>query len=79
MEINEEHEEIIKRKAQFYFSLNLNCHIRLKPAGFMNGKIISEFIEDGQYFMFEDIRSGGKPERLFIYQIYDIKDYEAPE
>jgi len=78
MEINNEQEEIIKKKAQFYFSLNLVCHIKLRPTGFLNGKIVSEFIEDGQYFMFEDIR-GGKPERIFIFQIYDIKDYEEPE
>jgi hypothetical protein len=71
-----EQEEIIKKKGQFYFSLNLKCHIKLKPTGFKNGKIVSEFVEEGQYFMFQDSRPNYRPERLFLFQIFDIKDYE---
>ena len=71
-----EKEEILKRKAEFYYTLNLKCHIKLKPTGFRNGKIVSEFIEQGSYYMFEDLRKPGRPERLFIDEIFDIKDYE---
>lgn len=69
-------ELIIKRKAEFYYSMNLKCHIKIKPTGFRNGKIVSEFVEAGSYFMFEDIRRPGRPERLFIDEIFDVKDYE---
>jgi len=68
--------EIIKKKAQFYFSLNLNCHVKLYPTGFLNGKIVSEFIEEGQYYKFVDSRRPNSIERLFLFQIFDIKDYE---
>lgn len=71
-----EKEQIIKRKAEFYYTMNLKCHIKIKPTGFRNGKIMSEFVEMGTYFMFEDIRKPGAPERLFIDEIFDIKDYE---
>lgn len=74
MQCNEK-EEILKRKAEFYYSMNLKCHIKIKPTGFRNGKIISEFIEAGSYYMFEDLRTG-KSERLFLDEIFDIKDYE---
>lgn len=70
--------QIIKRKAQFYYSLNLKCHIKIKPTGFVNGKIVSEFNDNGSYYMFEDVRTPGKIERLFIDEIFDIKDYEEP-
>jgi hypothetical protein len=73
-----EKEQMIIKKAQFYFSLNLPCHIKIKPTGFRNVKIISEFIEEGQYFIVQDMRKGYRPERLFLFQIHDIKDYEEP-
>jgi hypothetical protein len=76
MQLNEK-EEIIKRKAEFYYSLNLNCHIKLRPTGFLNGKITSEFIESGSYFMFLDLREETS-KRLFLDEIFDIKDYEEP-
>ena len=75
MQCNEK-EEILKRKAEFYYSMNLKCHIKIKPTGFRNGKIVSEFIEAGSYYMFEDLRNLGRPERLFLDEIFDIKDYE---
>jgi len=71
-----DNELIIKRKAEFYYTMNLKCHVKIKPTGFRNGKIISEFIETGSYFLFEDIRFPCKPDRLFIDEIFDIKDYE---
>lgn len=74
--MQKEKTQIIKRKAEFYYSMNLKCHIKIKPTGFRNGKIVSEFVEMGSYFMFEDIRNPGRTERLFIDEIFDIKDYE---
>lgn len=75
MEKEKVQQEILKRKIQFYFSMNLKCHIKLKPIGFINGQIISEFIEEGQYFKFQDIR-GFTPRRVFLDEVFDIKDYE---
>ena len=40
MQCNEK-EEIVKRKAEFYYSMNLKCHVKIKPTGFRNGKIKS--------------------------------------
>lgn len=70
--------KVIIAKADFYYSLNLKCHIKIKPIGFRNGKIMSEFIEQGSYFNFMDLRHPEKPQRLFIDEIHDIKDYEEP-
>ena len=72
-----EQEQIIIKKAQFYFSLNMVCHVKMKPTGFRNGKFISEFNDEGQYILFQDLRENFKPERIFIFQIFDIKDYEV--
>jgi hypothetical protein len=69
-------QEIIKRQLEFYYTLNKKCHIKLKPTGFRNGIIVSEYFEVGHYVMFEDLRTLGKAERLFIDMIHDIKDYE---
>lgn len=74
--MQKEKTQILKRKAEFYYSMNLKCHIKIKPTGFRNGKIVSKFIKMGSYFMFEDIRNPGRTERLFIDEIFDIKDYE---
>jgi len=71
-----EKEEILKRKAEFYYSMNLKCHIKIKPTGFRNGKIVSEFIESGSYYIFEDLRFPTRPDRIFLDEIFDIKDYE---
>jgi hypothetical protein len=69
-------QEIIKRLLEFYYTLNKKCHIKLKPTGFRNGFIVSEWFELGNYVMFDDLRSLGHPERLFVDMIFDIKDYE---
>ena len=68
--------EIILRKASFYYTMNLKCHIRLRPVGFLNGTFVSSFIEEGAYFMFDEFRRPGPPKRVFIDEIFDIKDYE---
>lgn len=78
MEKEIEKEEILKRKIEFYYSMNLKCHIKLRPIGFINGKIVSAFVEDGRYFMFEDIRDFVSLRRVFIDEVFDIKDYEEP-
>jgi len=75
MEMEIKEKEILKRKIEFYNSMNLKCHIKIRPIGFVNGKIISAFIEDGQYFLFQDIRDF-PPRRIFIEEVFDIKDYE---
>jgi len=75
MERENEEKEILKRKIEFYHSMNLKCHIKIKPIGFVNGKIITPFAEDGQYFLFQDLR-GYSPRRIFIEEVFDIKDYE---
>jgi len=73
---NKEREEIVLRKAEFYYTMNLKCHIRLKPTGFLNGKIVSLLVKEGAYFLFEDIRRPGPPTRIFLDEIFDIRDYE---
>ena len=72
-----DNEQIIKRKATFYYSMNLMCHIKIKGTGFRNGWITSEFIEDGSYFNFKDMRFPDRPDRIFLEEIFDIKDYEV--
>jgi hypothetical protein len=69
-------EQIIKRKAEFYFTMNLKCHIKLKGTGFRNGWITSEYIEDGSYFSFRDLRFPERTDRIFLDEIFDISDYE---
>lgn len=69
-------QEIIRRQLEFYYNLNKKCHVKLRPTGFRNGIVVSEDFEDGNYVMFEDLRFLGKPERLFIDMIFEVKDYE---
>lgn len=69
-------QEIIKRQLEFYYNLNKKCHIKLIPTGWRNGIIVSEYFELGNYVMFEDLRTLGFKERLFIDMIHEIKDYE---
>ena len=65
----------IKKKANFYWQEKLKCHIKKVPIGFVNGYIISE-LENGTFYWFEDLRRPGKEERLFLAEIFEIKDYE---
>jgi hypothetical protein len=71
-----DNELILIRKAEFYYTMKLKCHIKLKGSGFRNGLIISEFIESGFYFTFMDLRFPDRPDRIFLDEIFDIKDYE---
>ena len=65
----------VKQKANFYWQEKLKCHIKKVPIGFMNGIIKSE-LENETFYWFEDLRTPGKKERLFLDEIFDIKDYE---
>jgi len=65
----------VKQKAIFYWQEKLKCHIKKVPIGFVNGYIKSE-LENETFYWFEDLRAIGKVERLFLDEIFDIKDYE---
>lgn len=65
----------IKSKAIFYWKEKLKCHIKKVPTGFVNGTIRSE-LQNETFYWFEDIRNPGKEERLFLEEIFEIKDYE---
>ena len=79
----------VKQKAIFYFSEKLKCHIKKVPTGFVNGILHSE-LENETFYWFYDLRNNKlKPknttqedwekkrkERLFLDEIFDIKDYE---
>ncbi len=63
------------QKAKFYWQEKLKCHVKKIPTGFLNGFIKSDLLNDAFYW-FEDLRTLGKTERLFLNDIFDIKDYE---
>ncbi len=65
----------VKQKATFYYQEKLICHVKKSPTGFVNGTIKSE-LENNTFYWFEDLRIPGKVERLFLDEIFDIKDYE---
>ena len=73
MEID--NKKAVKQKAMFYFSEKLKCHVKKVPTGFVNGMLHSE-LENETFYWFEDLRTPGKKERLFLDEIFDIKDYE---
>ena len=79
MEID--NKKAVKQKAIFYYSEKLKCHIKKVPTGFVNGIIKSE-LENDTFYWFIDLRNiteefpNGKKERLFLDEIFDIKDYE---
>ena len=73
MEID--NKKAVKQKANFYFNEKLKCHIKKVPTGFVNGTLKSE-LENDTFYWFEDLRVPGKVERLFLDEIFDIKDYE---
>jgi len=65
----------VKQKAIFYWQEKIECHIKKVPTGFVNGIIKSE-LQNDTFYWFEDLRTPGKDERLFLDEIFDIKDYE---
>jgi len=68
-------QKAVKQKANFYYREKLKCHVKKVPTGFANGIIHSE-LENETFYWFEDLRIQGKKERLFLDEIFDIKDYE---
>jgi len=71
-----ENKKAVIQKAKFYFSEKLMCHIKRYPTGFINGTFKSD-LENDTFYWFEDIRNPGSTERLFLEEIFDIKDYEV--
>ena len=69
----------LKQKATFYFNEKLVCHVIKEPKPtFINGWFRSDLI-DNLYYMFEDQRWPSDERRLFLCDIFDIKDYEEKE
>lgn len=68
----------LKQKANFYYLEKIICHVIKEPKGFVNGWFRSELIED-LYYLFEDSRYPNEERRLFLCDIFDIKDYEVKE
>ena len=64
-----------KEKAKFYFREKLICHVKKVGEGFVNGWFRSD-IKEGLYYMFEDRRWPGEEQRLFLIDIFDVKDYK---
>lgn len=64
----------LKTKASFYYKNNLMCHIKLRPTGHIDGTFTSDIIEDIFYWVQADNQS--EPERVFLVDIHEIKDYE---
>jgi len=73
--MNEDKKRAIKSKASFYCKEKLRCHVKKVPTGFVNGILKSELIND-TFYWFVDLRSPEDQVRLFIDEIFDIKDYE---
>lgn len=73
--MEENKKRAIKSKAKFYWQEKLRCHIKKVPTGFVNG-ILKSDLENDTFYWFEDLRNPGEKERLFIDEIFDIKDYE---
>ena len=76
--MDKQNELRLKQKADFYFREKLICHIIKEPKGFVNGWFRSDLIDD-LYYMFEDQRWPEKEQKLFLVDIFDIKDYEVEE
>ncbi len=73
--MNKVNKKAVMQKAKFYSGEKLKCHVKIAPVGFKNGIIKSE-LQNDTFYWFEDIRMPGKEERLFLEDIFDIKDYE---
>ena len=73
--MEEDNKRAVKKKAIFYHGERLKCHVKKVPIGFVNG-IIKSKLENETFYWFEDLRTPGKDERLFLDEIFDIKDYE---
>ena len=87
--MKEDKKKAVKQKAMFYYTEKLKCHVKKVPTGFVNGILHSE-LENETFYWFYDLRNNKlkpkeptqedwekkKKERLFLCDIFDIKDYE---
>ena len=61
-------------KAKFYKSNEITAHVLTVPKGtFKNGLFVSDLEQDSFFWFIE--RDSSLPIRLFISEIFDIKDY----
>ena len=74
MECNEKDRTVIE-KVKFYKSNEIQAHVLIIPKPkFKNGLFVSD-LEEGKFFWFIELDSS-IPRRLFLYEIYDVMDYE---
>ena len=77
MEWNEKELDIIE-KADFYRTNKIIAHVLLIEKGkFKNGLFISG-LEQSKFYWFKQMDSN-ESKRLFLSEIYDIKEYEEEE
>jgi len=76
-----EKEMRLKQKANFYYSEKLICHVIKEPKGFVNGWFRSDLIVDNgpAHYLFEDQRWPNDEKKLYLWDIFDIQDYEVKE
>jgi len=73
MECNEKQKQLME-KADFYKSNEIIAHVLTIPKGtFKNGLFVSS-LEQEKFYWFVEIDSS-IPIRLFLSEIFDIKDY----
>jgi hypothetical protein len=76
----ERSENVLKiiSKVEFYKQEELKCHVLIIPKGkFKNGIFVSELINESFFWFIEENTS--IPIRLFLFEIYDIEDYQKRE
>ena len=66
----------LREKASFYFKEKLICHVTKEPKGSINGWFRSDLIDE-TYYLFEDEKWQGEEVKLFLCDIFDIKDYRV--
>ncbi len=69
----------LKQKANFYYNEKLVCHVVKEPKGFVNGWFRSDLKQDDKkrsYYDFEDHRWPGELNKLYLWDIFDIGDYQ---
>jgi len=69
--------EIVKDKISYYFKNKLKVHIKLKPVGFIDGEFNSNLQDDIFYWVLD--YNGMIKKRVFLSEIFDIKDFQAIE
>lgn len=67
-------EESNKVKASFFYKNELKAHVKVRPTGAFDCTFESDLIDDTFYWI-KKIDADNN-ERLFLVDIFDIKDYE---